>query len=145
MDTLEIILLVAGTMLTLAGYIYNKTGTSKKKTKIPKNYTEYIGICKKHIKKNGEFHELFEISFGGKTLKYSFPTQDSEEKLREIDSIEKFYIDNCDPDTIKTASDFSDKNKPMSKTCRYLSYAIAGTGLICIIVVLVKIAFYDLQ
>ena len=144
MDVVEIILLVVGVVLVIIGYAYNKAGTSRKKAKIPDNYTEYIGICKKHVEKDGKFHEMFEISTDGKPLKYNFPDQDSKDQLREIDSIEKFYVNNDDHKVIKVATDFAGKKAPISKKRQYTSYVIAGAGLICIAIVLIKLAFLDM-
>ncbi len=141
MDVIETILLIIGISCMLIGYFYNKTYSSKKKPKIPNNYMEYIGICKKHIEKNGKICEMFEIAYGDKTLKYCYSSQDSKEKLHKIDSIEKFYIDNNNPKIIKTAADFSDGIKALNKTRRNISYAITGAGLLCIVAVLVKLAF----
>ena len=143
MDVVEIILLVVGIVLVIIGYAYNKAGASKKKAKIPDNYTEQIGICKKKKKKDGEFHEVFEIATGDKPLKFNFPDQDSKDQLREIDSIEKFYVNNDDHKDIKVSTDFAGKKAPISKKRQYTSYAIAGTGLICIAIVLIKMAFFD--
>ena len=111
MDVVEIILLVVGIVLVIIGYAYNKAGASKK-TKIPDNYTEYIGICKKHVEKDGKFHEVFEIATDDKPLKFNFPDQDSKDQLREIDSIEKFYVNNDDHKDIKVSTDFAGKKAP---------------------------------
>lgn len=115
MDVVEIILLAVGTALVLIGYAYNKAGTSKKKAKIRDNYTEYVGICKKHVEKDGKFHEMFEIPTDGKPLKYNFPDQDSKDRLREIDSIEKFYVNNDDYKDIKVATDFVSKKLQLAR------------------------------
>ena len=144
MDVVESILLVVGVVLVIIGYAYNKAGTSQKKAKIPDNYTEYIGICKKHVEKDGKFHEMFEISTDGKPtdgkpLKYNFPDQDSKDQLREIDSIEKFYVNNDNHKDIKVATDFASKKASISKKRQYTSYVIAGAGLICIAIVLINI------
>lgn len=144
MDVVESILLVVGVVLVIIGYAYNKAGTSQKKAKIPDNYTEYIGICKKHVEKDGKFHEMFEISTDGKPLKYNFPDQDSKDQLREIDSIEKFYVNNDNHKDIKVATDFASKKASISKKRQYTSYVIAGAGLICIAIVLIKLTFLDM-
>ena len=143
MDVVEIILLAVGTALVLVGYVYNKFGGSKKKVKIPDNYTEHIGICKKHIEKNGKFHEVFEIVHDDKTLKYIFPAQDSKDELRGIDSIEKFYINNDDPKDIKSSMDFIEKRVSINKKKQYTSYIMSGIGLVYITIVLIKLAFFD--
>ena len=143
MSTAEIIILVIGIVLVVAGYTYSKfCDSKKKKSKIPADFIECIGICKKHIEKNGQFHEEFEIVHDGKTLKYSFPPQSSKDKLREIDSIEKFYINGANEKDIKTAADFAYQETPSDKKKLRLCYAVMGAGLLCIIGILAKLVIF---
>ena len=144
MSVAEIIILIIGIILVIAGYVYSKISDPKKqKAKAPAGYTEYVGICKKHVEKDGKYHELFEIAHDGKMLKYNFPPQNSKDKLREIDSIEKFYISDSDPKDIKTMADFADQKTPADKKKQYVCYALTGIGLLIIVVILIKTAFFD--
>ncbi len=144
MSVVEIIVLIIGIIFVVAGYAYGKICDSKKKKSIiPADYIECIGICKKHIEKNGEFHEEFEIVHGGKTLKYSFPPQSSNDKLHEIDSIERFYINDANEKEIKTAADFAKQEKSTDKKRLRICYTVMGVGLLCIISVLAKLVIFD--
>ena len=136
MNPLEIVLSIIGVILTLSGYAYAKIGESKKSSKTARNYVETVGICKKHVEKNGKYHEQFEIIHEGKKLKYDFPSQKSKDKLRPLDSIEKFYISKNDHESIMTAKDLASKIAPLEAKRRHVSYAVMGVGLVCILVVL---------
>ena len=81
-------------------------------------------------------HEQFEIIHEGKKLKYDFPSQKSKDKLRPLDSIEKFYISKNDHESIMTAKDLASKRAPLEAKRRHVSYAVMGVGLVCILVVL---------
>ena len=141
-STAEIIILVIGIVLVIAGYTYNKICDSKKKkSKIPADFIECVGICKKHIEKNGKFHEEFEIVHDGKTLQHSFPPQSSKDKLHEINSIEKFYINGANEKDIKTAADFAYRETPADKKKLRICYAVMGAGLIIILIILMRILF----
>lgn len=64
----------------------------------------------KHQEKDGKFFEEYEIIRDVKTLKYQNPGQDSKDKLKEIDSIEKFYIDGDEPKVVKSGGQSTDRN-----------------------------------
>lgn len=64
----------------------------------------------KHQEKDGKFFEEYEIIRDVKTLKYQNPGQDSKDKLKEIDSIEKFYIDDDEPKVVKSGGQSTDRN-----------------------------------
>ncbi len=141
MKIYEIILLVIGICFTAFGYIYSKMKSGHKKAKIPSNYKEYIGICKKHQEKDGKFFEVYEIMRDGKTLKYENPGQDSKDNLKEIDSIEKFYIDDAEPKVVKSVTDFGGGTMELSKSVKQISYITMGIGLAFIIVTLFLVLF----
>ena len=135
MKVYEIILLAVGVVLTLCGYIYSKVKAGSKKVKIPEEYLECIGICKKHNEKDGKFTAQYEIMHDGKTLKYETPAEESEDKLKAVDAIEKFYVNDDKPKDIKTASDFGGTKELDDKT-KKICYTVMGIGLACIIITL---------
>ncbi len=145
MSVFEIILFVVGILLVVGGYAYSKIKDPKRlKAKVPAEYTELIGICKEHVEKDGQFHEKFEVMHGDKTLEYEFPPKDDKEKLIPVDSIEKFYIKESEPDKIKHLSDFGaivDKNAKLDDKTRKLCYILMGCGLLLIIVTLFMTLF----
>lgn len=142
MNVFEIVLLAIGAVATLGTYFYSKFITRGKKAKIPDNYTEVIGICKKHHEKNDKFYAEYEVVYDGKTLKYKSQEKDKKEELPEIDSILKLYINKEKTNEIKADSDFgsSDKRELTDKQ-KKLCYGIMGTGLACIILTLILILF----
>ena len=139
MDYVSIIIMAIGAVITVVGYIIGKKSSSKK-AKIPANYTEFVGICKKHREKNDKFFEVYEIICDGKTLKYEASPKDSKDQLKGIDSIEKFYIDNEDSSKIKTAADFSGDNKEDKEKMKP-AYITMGIGLALLIVSLIMALF----
>lgn len=142
MSVVEIIILIIGAILVIAGYSYGKISESKKGRKIPAGYVECIGICKKHEEKDGRFFEVFEIIHDGKTIKYKFPPQESKDNLRKIDSIEKFYIDKSgDAKVAKTLSNITGGDDQVDKKTLYACYALMGAGLIIILIILIRIIF----
>ena len=142
MSVLEIVLVALGVILSAIGYAYNKTGeAAKKKANIPENYTEYIGICKKHNEKDGRFYAEYEIVHDGKTLKYETKGEDSKDDLAKIESIEKFYIDDKNPKVIKTVDDFKNKNAKLDPKRQKTSYIVMGVGIVLLVVTLFMIAF----
>ena len=142
MSVVEIIMLIIGVILVIAGYSYGKISESKKGRKIPAGYVECIGICKKHEEKDGRFFEVFEIIHDGKTIKYKFPPQESKDNLRKIDSIEKFYIDKSgDAKVAKTLSNITGGDDQVDKKTLYACYALMGAGLIIILIILIRIIF----
>ena len=142
MSVVEIIILIIGAILVIAGYSYGKISESKKGRKIPAGYVECIGICKKHEEKDGRFFEVFEIIHDGKTIKYKFPPQESKDNLRKIDSIEKFYIDKSgDAKVAKTLSNITGGDDQVDKKTLYACYALMGAGLIIILIILMRVIF----
>ena len=142
MSVVEIIILIIGAILVIAGYSYGKISESKKGRKIPAGYVECIGICKKHEEKDGRFFEVFEIIHDGKTIKYKFPPQESKDNLRKIDSIEKFYIDKSSgAKVVKTLSDIVGDDSQVDKKTLYACYALMGAGLIIILIILMRVIF----
>ena len=142
MSVVEIIILIIGAILVIAGYSYGKISESKKGRKIPAGYVECIGICKKHEEKDGRFFEVFEVIRDGKTIKYKFPPQESKDNLRKIDSIEKFYIDKSgDAKVAKTLSNITGGDDQVDKKTLYACYALMGAGLIIILIILIRIIF----
>ena len=142
MSVVEIIMLIIGVILVIAGYSYGKISESKKGRKIPAGYVECIGICKKHEEKDGRFFEVFEVIHDGKTIKYKFPPQESKDNLRKIDSIEKFYIDKSSgAKVVKTLSDIVGDDGQVDKKTLYACYALMGAGLIIILIILMRIIF----
>ena len=142
MSVVEIIMLIIGVILVIAGYSYGKISESKKGRKIPAGYVECIGICKKHEEKDGRFFEVFEIIHDGKTIKYKFPPQESKDNLRKIDSIEKFYINKSSgAKVVKTLSDIVGDDGQVDKKTLYACYALMGAGLIIILIILMRIIF----
>ena len=142
MRVVEIIMLIIGVILVIAGYSYGKISESKKGRKIPAGYVECIGICKKHEEKDGRFFEVFEVIHDGKTIKYKFPPQESKDNLRKIDSIEKFYIDKSSgAKVVKTLSDIVGGDGQVDKKTLYACYALMGAGLIIILIILMRIIF----
>lgn len=140
MGLLEIIVLITGVILTLTGYAYGKMGERKK---VPTGYVEAVGICKEHVSKNGKYHELFEIVHNGKTLKYEYPPQDSEDKLRKIDAIEKFYISENDTKKIKNSTEVAKEKMPADKKQLHVCYVAMSIGLVCIFAVLIRLLFWS--
>lgn len=140
MSVIEIILFVAGILLVVAGYTYSKVKDPKHgQAKIPDEYEEYFGICKKHSEKDGKPYEVFKIIKDDKTLKYEFPPKENKEELIPVDSIEKFYIKADEPETVKHASDFGKvikKGAKLDDKSRKLSYVLMGVGLLLIIITL---------
>ena len=125
MSIIEIITLIIGAILVIAGYSYSKISESKKEKQATKGYKEYIGICKKHEEKNGKFLEVFEIIVNGKTIEYKFP--------------EKFYInESSSSNAPKTLSDITKSSKINKKTL-HLCYALMGAGLVIILIILIRI------
>ena len=142
MSVVEIIMLIIGVILVIAGYSYGKISESKKGRKIPAGYVECIGICKKHEEKDGRFFEVFEVIHDGKTIKYKFPPQESKDNLRKIDSIEKFYINKSSgAKVVKTLSDIVGDDGQVDKKTLYACYALMGAGLIIILIILMRIIF----
>ena len=139
MSIIEIIILIIGAILVIAGYSYSKISESKKEKQATKGYKEYIRICKKHEEKNGKFLEVFEIIVNGKTIEYKFPPQESKDGLRKIDSIEKFYInESSSSNAPKTLSDIT-KSSEINKKTLHLCYALMGAGLVIILIILIRI------
>lgn len=145
MSVIEIILFAVGIILVVAGYAYSKyKEPNRSKAKVPEEYTELVGICKKHVEKDGQFHEVFEILHDDKKLKYEFPPKDDKEKLIPVDSIEKFYIKESEPEVVKHLSDFGkvvDKGAKLDDKTRKLCYILMGCGLVLIIVTLFMVLF----
>jgi len=145
MAPIEIVLFVTGIILAISGYTYYKIKVpKKKKTIIPSDYTEHVGICKKHSTKDGKYFEIFEIIHDGKTIEHSLPPQDNKQKLAPVGAIDKFYIKNGESGTIKRLIDFentsSKKSSASTKTLN-LCRGLMGAGLIMIITTLMLVIF----